>query len=241
MTLDLYLQTLKLKRDRLSAWKVEAKKELAQLKGCLPAAACQGSVVSEDVDAVEEMVSMVSEEPDAAQEVASVHDMKEDVEQTLSPRSTTSLARIPAAPLEESEDRDAVQCLPPLQSVKKDVEEAFSPRSTTSARIPARRPEESDLESEAGSGCGSSGEGCSTATPDDTGFQVVSRQRGGRPRRQQQRQQQRRRAAARQEGGRVLEVARPARARAVAATAPNATVKRKTLSGATVLEVSRRK
>lgn len=76
MTLDLYLQTLKLKRDRLSAWKVEAKKELAQLKGCLPAAACQGSVVSEDVDAVEEMVSMVSEEPDAAQEVASVHDMK---------------------------------------------------------------------------------------------------------------------------------------------------------------------
>lgn len=43
---------------------------------------------------------------------------QEDVEQALSPRSTTSSARIPAARLEESEDHDAVQCLPSLQDVK---------------------------------------------------------------------------------------------------------------------------
>lgn len=240
------LKTLKQKRDRLSGLKAEAMKELAQLKGCLPAADCQGSVVLEDVNAAEDMVSVVSEAPDAAQELGSVHDMKEDVEQALSPRSTTSSARIPAARLEESEDHDAVQCLPSLQDVKKDVEEALSPRSTTSSpRIPAGRPEESDLESEAGSGSegskdGSSGEGCSTATPDDAGFQVVSHQRDRRPRRQQGRQQHRRRAGARQEAGRVLEVARPTPARAAAVPAlAGSTVEKKTSTGATVLEVSR--
>lgn len=76
MTLELYLQTLKQKRDRLSGLKAEAMKELAQLKGCLPAADCQGSVVLEDVNAAEDMVSVVSEGPDAAQELGSVHDMK---------------------------------------------------------------------------------------------------------------------------------------------------------------------
>lgn len=70
-----YLQKLRQKRARLSVLNVAAKKELAQLKGS-PTAAYEGSVVSEDCNAMEDVVSLVSGEHDAVQDMASVADMK---------------------------------------------------------------------------------------------------------------------------------------------------------------------
>lgn len=132
-----------------------------------------------------------------------------------------------------------------VQKDLEDVEQVLSPRSTTSsARIPAGCAEESD--SEAGSSCEDSkgvghGEGCSV-TQDDGDFQVVRHHRERRPRVTQERQQRRRRASARRTAGRVLEVARPTAAIAVAVIAmAGLPVEKVTSTGAKVLEVPRRK
>lgn len=57
LILRLPLQKMRQKRDRLSQWKADAKKELAELKGSLDAAST-GSVASEDWVATQEMASV---------------------------------------------------------------------------------------------------------------------------------------------------------------------------------------